>query len=404
MIKKYCLFLAGGKWQAPLIKYLKQRGYSIVLVDPHLNCYCSTLAEIQIVQDVRNYREIIDEISKKDIKIEFVISDQTDVSTISVVEISNSLGLVGNSRESARRFTDKSVSRKFAQSLNLGHVPQFNLVSGVDEINAFIKDHKSYMLKPIDSQSSRGIHKLNSDCLCTDEILKDALTSSKHKHLLLEEFIEGQEITVEGICLGNKHSTLCFSDKKHFRTGIASDLSYPSKLDSDLLNNIRIFNDLYVQKSGLLFGITHAEYMVKPETKEFWLVEIACRGGGSKIPSHIVPWVTGIDVYRTYVDTIERKGSNFDAEISSYFPQKNALLHFFEFPSGKVRSISGLSKIEELEFVEAIELEFKVGDIISNASDDRSRQGYLIILADSETNVHNTLHKVNKNLKIEYEL
>ena len=67
------------------------------------------------------------------------------------------------------------------------------------------------------------------------------------------------------------------------------------KFDYDLLRKV---NDEYVNKTGLPFGLTHAEY--KYEDGKYYLIEIGARGGGNLIGSHIVPLISGVDNY-TYL-------------------------------------------------------------------------------------------------------
>ena len=48
------LFICGGKWQLPWMRYLKNKGHQIVLVDPNKNPPCATLADIHIQCDARD--------------------------------------------------------------------------------------------------------------------------------------------------------------------------------------------------------------------------------------------------------------------------------------------------------------------------------------------------------------
>ena len=56
---------------------------------------------------------------------------------------------------------------------------------------------------------------------------------------------------------------------------------------------VRRYNKEMVCKMGLPFGLTHAEY--KYMNGEFYLIEIGARGGGTKISSDIVPYMSGVD-------------------------------------------------------------------------------------------------------------
>ena len=46
-------------------------------------------------------------------------------------------------------------------------------------------------------------------------------------------------------------------------------------------DKLRAYNDSFVMKTNLQFGFTHAEY--KCEDGDFYLIEIAARGGGNMI-------------------------------------------------------------------------------------------------------------------------
>lgn len=401
---KWCLFIAGGKWQLPLVKFLKEKSYQIILVDPYFSSPCVKIADIHLSIDVVECEKILEEVKDLNITIDFVASDQTDVAVYTVAYLSEKLGLKGNALSSILRFSDKGISRKYIKSLKNGHYPIFKQIETKEEAIVFIKKtQKSAIIKPIDAQSSRGIFKIDNISQLDDAMIADCLSHSKKTYFLIEEFVEGQEITVEGICLNGKHKTLCISDKSHFRVGIASDLFYPSQLPIKLQKKIEVFNDYYVNHSGLSFGLTHAEYIVDINTKKFWLVEHACRGAGTLIPSDIIPWVAGVDLYEFLFQALIKRGVTID-EINCLSIPKAGLLHFFEFENGKIKMIKGENEIINLPFVHRFELEFQIGDIIKNATDDRSRQGYVIILADHPKEIKDTLLQINNLLQVEYEI
>ena len=133
-----------------------------------------------------------------------------------------------------------------------------------------------------------------------------------------------------------------------------------------------------VRAMELPFGITHAEY--KYFKGEFYLLEVAARGGGTKISSDIVPMVSGINSNEIYLHML----LNQPYQIKTGKKQNCVLLGFFDFETGKVMEISGLEKAKKLEGIYEIGLEIKTGDRISQALDDRSRCGYYIIYADSK--------------------
>jgi carbamoyl-phosphate synthase large subunit len=398
MKKRECvLFIAGGEWQVPLVKFLKKKGFHITLVDPYEDSPCVALADEFIQLDVKSIDLIYEKIKDKD--LDYVLSDQTDVAVNSVAVLSNKLELPGNSVFSTQLFSNKSKSRTFVQSFAREISPGFKVITSVKELSSFVEEFKDVIIKPTDAQSSRGINRIeNKEHL--EFYFNEAKNASPTHSVIVEEFLIGEEITVEGICLDSKHKTLTTSSKKHIKTGIASDLIFPSNIKTELLKKIYDFNDAYVDKSGLSSGITHAEYIVDQDNNKFWLVEIACRGGGTLIPSDIVPWVTGIDLYEHLFDAISGENKLNIGDISS----KSAILHFFNFKNGLIKQIHGLEEIEKIPEVLTCRLSFSAGDEIFDVNDDRGRHGFVIILSENEQGIKNTLEEVYNKIAITYEV
>ena len=397
-VNSFVLFICGGKWQLPWLTYLKNKGHKIILVDPFTTSVCVPFADIHLQCDARDVEGIVKLIGEMDLNIDFVTSDQTDVSTTTVAELSAYFGTLGNSVESVNRFSNKAINREFVSAVGRKQLPDFCKVSSAEELLAFIQNSQSaVMLKPADAQSSRGVNKLAKESTLTDcELaLQQAFQHTVLDYVLAESFVHGFEITVEGLMTPVGHHTLAISSKKHFRTGIASELRYPANLNSQLEQELIAFHNGLIQNTGLDFGITHAEYIV--DKNEFFLIEMACRGGGSLIPSDIVPWVSGVNLY----DALYKLQNGETPDVQKKQRQGSALLHFFEFSAGEVVEIIGVDKAKNLPGVHCLELEFKVGDILKPAGDDRGRQGYCILFAESDQELNDRLESVLNSIHVQ---
>lgn len=395
-MKKRALVVAGGQWQVPLINYLKEKNFFVTVVDPYTSSKGVIVADSHIQEDVREKEKIF---SKIDTKYDIVCTDQSDISVGTVAFLADKLHLKGNKEDVILRFTNKYLSRKYAESIGVP-VPAYTEVSTLEDINQFIdKVEFPLILKPCDAQSSKGIHKIDTGVRQSDltDYLVDALQYSFIKKAILEQFVTGYEITVEGFCSQGEHRVLAISKKKHFKTGIASTLTYPAPLPLDLEERIIEVDNRYVDESGLKFGPTHAEYIVDENKGEFYLVEIACRGGGTLISSDIVKWVSGFDVYEAYLNCLQ----NNDVQLPNNLPQKRAAeLHFFDFGSGIVDSVSGIEAAGKIDGVLSVDIDIKEGDVIESCRDDRSRQGFAIIFADNEKELNSRVSKVCDTIKV----
>jgi len=396
---KNALIVAGGTWQVPIITFFRNKGYTIYVVDPYVFSDGSKLADVHVQCDVRAVYDILQKV--KGIKFDIVASDQSDISVTNVAIIAEQLRLKGNSPESTQNFVNKFLMRTLAQRLKLP-IPAFAKASKYEDVTEFIKTHSlPVIIKPADSQSSRGVFKIDDKNIGDmPKLFAECLSFSNCGYSVVEGFVPGIELTVEGFASGGKHRTLAISSKKHFRTAIASSLEYPPvNIPDSILAKVEQANDTFVENTGLNFGITHAEYMVVPETGEVNLIEIACRGGGSLISSNITNWVAGVNNYEMYYTCLT--GGTVDVK-SLPVRKRNAILHFFEFGEGKVQSITGIDEVKAIKGVDFIKMFFKEGDTLSNASDDRSRQGMVIIFADSKTELDNTLQQVCNTIKVKF--
>ena len=398
---KRALVIAGGAWQVPLIEKLHDKGYHVTVVDPYPNSAGVRIADAHIRKDVRE-KESIWEIVKSMPKFDLVTTDQSDVSVETVSYLAERLGLLCNREKVVEKFANKYLSRQYAQSVDVP-VPAYAAVKTIEEIENFIeKVGAPLIIKPCDAQSSKGIHKIEADVTRNEleEYLADALQYSFVKLAILEQFVEGQEVTVEGFCANGKHRVMAISRKKHFKMGIASALTYPANLSKQIEDAIIAADDRYVEQSGMEFGPTHAEYIINEETGEFWLVEIASRGGGTRISSDIVKWVSGFDVYEALVTCFE--GREKEIDVKQVHPlRRSAELHFFDFGDGVIEHVEGVDKVRAMSEVAYADLNvLKEGVELQSCKDDRSRQCFVIVFTENEEELKNTLDSINKTLKV----
>jgi len=396
--KSKVLVIAGGKWQIPLINYLKYKGHFVIVVDPYLHSAGVPLADKHIQCDVLDINKIKEMV--KDEKIEFIASDMVEIAVNSVAQLNTHFNLPGNDLKTTEKFVNKYNMRLLAESLGLP-IPKFRMIKHASDLQHFIEEvGLPVILKPADSGASRGVVKIDSSNQNKiNHFIVSSLKFAKCGYLIAEEFIDGQEVTAEGFASNFKHKTLAISLKKHFRTGVASELRYPANIPSTMYDEIQVLNDKFVENSGLRFGITHAEYMVNVNTGKIKLIEIACRGGGTLISSDIVNWVSGINVYDNFYANL--KGGITDVKGLKVL-KRNAILKFFEFQLGVVKSISGFDEVKNMKEIISCNLAFKPGDTLQSAGDDRSRQGYFIAFANSNEELDAVINKVSETIKVEY--
>ena len=380
------IFLAGGPWQKPFVKYLKNKGHFVAVVNP-ISTQTTDLADLHIKCDVNDLMEIGKYVQR--LNPLFITSDQSDISTLAVAKLSEEWKLPGNSVSTIENLTNKFNIYQFAKQIGVP-VPNTELIYSTEDIcNYGIKHGFPIIVKPTDETNSRGVRKINSIEEITEEIFQECLKFSKSKQVIVQDFVSGQMVTLEGVCSGNKHKTIANSRKNdYFKPGINSDIQYPSNLPDSLMNRIVKDNDNYVESSGMKFGLTHSEYIVNDDN--YYLIEIGGRGGGAGITDKIVPWVSGIESYDVIYQSL--MGQTFD--VQSLRPiRRNALLKYYlkeeveNCTQDKIDLIKNTSGVSDFQF------DFIGQQYVKDYNDVRHSMGIYLANSENEINVISNLVK-----------
>lgn len=370
------MVIAGGTWQCPIVQLAKKQGHYVICSNLYEDSPAFEYADVGVVANVLDKEKNLE--IAREYKPDAVLTEQTDIAVTTVAYVAEKLGIKGIGLDIATRFTNKYKMREFTSRAGFAS-PKFKLCHSVEEAKEFLGEVSVGIIKPIDSQSSRGIHIVRSVADIEENYTDCIQYSNAEKAIIIEEYIDGTEFTVDGLKTLDDYVVTAISQKEHYtyNPSVANRLLFMQKNDKYDYDKLRKVNTEMVKAMGLPFGITHAEY--KYRDGEFYLIEIAARGGGTKISSDIVPLVSGINSNEIYVNIL----TGGSEQIVRRPHHECAVLGFFDFRPGKVIAVTGLDEAMKQEGVQDIGLEVKVGDSLGQAQDDRSRCGYYILYADS---------------------
>jgi biotin carboxylase len=387
------LILGGGLFQVPIIKLAKKLGFTVIITDININPpgrkYADFFVQIDIKDKVKNLNVA------KQCQINAVVCDQTDAGIQTAAWIAEKLGLKGIGYEISKVFTNKYLMRSSLKNSEVP-IPQFALVNSLDAAKNFAEQNGyPVVLKPLASQSSRGVFVVSNDSELIDKF-PQTLKESCDGKLLTEKFIDGIEYTIESFVFNGRIFTLAISDKLHYPGNpcVAKRLTYPPDLKISLLKQLVSFNEQAIKKLNLPFGITHAEFKISHGTP--YLIEIAARGGGTYISSLVIPEVSGFPVNEYLLNILIGKNPGEFPEI-----QHNAAnLEFLQFSEGIVTNIEGIEEARRFQGVKEIHLDFEIGSKIVLPHDDRSRPAFMIITGKSREEVLEISETVKKLIKV----
>ena len=401
-MSKNVLVLPGTQWQVPLIEKIQEMGLKALVVNPDPEAPGMKKADLCLVSNIFDKERVIE--FGRDQKVCAVMSDECDIAMNLVAELGKTFNVPTLDEDTAALFTDKFLMREFSKKNGLKY-PEYKFCKTVEDAVSLLNEIKRpIIIKPLDSNASHGVFRCDTEEDIRRHFDESMSFSRVEKSVLAERFIVGTEFTIDGVKTPNGHFTMAISEKKHFahNESIANELLFSHHNPNFDYDKLRATNDAFVMKSNLQFGFTHAEY--KFEDGEFYLIEIAARGGGNMISSCITQYMTGYDTYRYLVECATGNVHDADFSLKSEYMERAAVLKFFETPNGggKVREIKGLEYLNNEPDIKHYRLNFKIGDTIANALNDSVRIGFYIVCSENMQKLHEVISNVRKNFQIIY--
>lgn len=397
---KTVVVLPGSLWQIPLIKKSKSMGYRTLVVNPYEDSPAFLYADGYLQSDIFDIEQIVKYCEEEE--ADAVISEECDIAMPIIAELGERLRLSTLDVESAKLFTDKSVMRRFCDLHGIPS-PKYKLCRAIEETEQFFDDlNVPIIIKPLDSNSSRGIFTIKAKEDIKNHFQEAIAFSRKEKAILAEQYIKGVEFTIDGIKTPKQHFTLAISEKRHFshNQNIACELYFTGESVEYDYDTLRVQNDQFINSSSLCFGLTHAEY--KYENGRFYLIEIAARGGGNLISSHIVPFLSGIDNYKYLINCYLGRVTSPNFMIPENYKERSAVLHFFKVPEGGgiVERIEGQDILESIPEIVKYQFNFEIGDMLIDATTDADRAGFYIACCMNRRRLDEVMQLIQERVRI----
>lgn len=303
----------------------------------------------------------------KEVKIDGITTIATDMAVPTISYVATKMGLVCNSESSAFVATNKCAMRQAFKDSGVSS-PFFESVFDPSNFNTTLK--LPLIVKPSDRSGSLGVMKVSKITQINDAI-ENAIMNSFSKSAVVEEFIEGDEVSVETISWQGIHYILAITDK--FTSGAPNfvELAHhqPSAITKQIQLKVKQETVKALDALGIKFGAAHSEFKIT-DRGEIFVIEVGARMGGDFIGSHLVPLSTGYDFLKGVI---------------------NVALNVFSAPEILSKINAGvyfLSKETErllpyFETVNIFEIEKQIQNTtLKNSTNSNDRSGYLIYKSD----------------------
>lgn len=390
---KKLMIVGASVLQLPAILKAKEMGLHVAVVDfnpqaigiPYADEYynASTMDEDAVLAAAESY------------KPDGIMTLATDMPMRGVAKTSDKLHLHSINYATAVKATDKYDMIKAFKKHNVPS-PWFFVVDSLEELKA--KEASvtfPCIIKPTDNAGSHGVAKVYS----FQELIENyeyAHSCSRHGKVIVEEYLDGPEVSVEVMVVNGEVHILQITDKittgaPHF---VEMGHTQPSRLPADTQHQIREVAEAACKSVGLDKGPAHVE--MKVTSRGPVMIELGARMGGDNITTHLVPLSTGIDMVGSTIKVALGEEPDITPTLHC-----GSAIRYFEVPFGTIRAIKGVEEAKRIPGVKQITFTKEVGEESTPIQCSNDRIGFVIAQGETAEDAIAACEKAMEQIRIE---
>lgn len=317
--------------------------------------------------------DIINSISHVDRVVNFHEKRQYEAAVISL-----HLGLEYHSVQETLVCNDKIFMRKFLNDAKIDHV----FGGRLEELNKYLSSGTigfPLIIKPYNGWASKSISKVSDACelnalfnMCINEDVQ----------YLFEEFVDGEEFSVETFSQAGKHKVVAVTKKFKDDNFVEKGHCVPCNLPRE--NYQRIYDKVMELLRGMnhMNGPMHTEVIIT-ENKDVHIIETHLRMGGDNIPD-LIKNASGFDLLAAWCDQICYGSVDWSSipEITANNTEAFSAIRYFMATDDIAGSeIKAINTEFITKYPQVVKYSFFVssGSLIPSTKDSFSRLGYISV-------------------------
>jgi len=371
------MIFGGGMLQVSLIQTANKLGYFTIVIDPDLNAIGKNVADQFIVVSGNDFEKTLEIAETNHIK--GIVTAATDKPLLMMARIAELLNLPFPSEEAIYNTINKF---ELKQILVKNRIPcAKGVLTNLSELNTNLGNSEiafPVIVKPIDSSGSRGVYY----CESAEEISEMYVKSIKYSNfdeILIEEYLEGSEISIEALVQNNNLYLIQITDKtvSPFPYNVEMGHLQPSQFYDEHYDEIFQVLDMAVKALNLNNCALHPEMKITKEGIK--IVEIGPRLGGDFITSHLTPLSTRINIEEQLIRIAVGKKINIAKKTNRY-----SSVLYFDFLTTPINVSILKNKIETLnDNISTFELYYNDNSDLPVITNSLERHGHIVFSADS---------------------
>ena len=293
-MKKRLAIIGASTGQLPLCQKAKELGLETFCFAWPKDAVCKDYVDYFIPISIFDMDKIVE--LCKEYHIDGVVSNASEATALVVSYVAEKLGKPCTPYQTFLNIQNKEYVRRTTNTIK-GLTPiQYEIGKSQDILQVF---PRPYVLKPIKGAAKKGVNFVDDKSIheiSIPEDLNDAL-------FMAEQYVEGQEYSVETISFKNQHQIVQVTEKigtgaPHF---VELEHHQPALLTTSVSDQLKIVIPQILSSIGYINGAAHIE--IKIDAKDnIYLIEVNPRGGGDYISNELVGLSTDYDYLKQMID------------------------------------------------------------------------------------------------------
>jgi biotin carboxylase len=379
---KTLLILGAGKEQVVAITTARAKGIRTVVLDKNPKADGGLLADEFHLVSTRDRDAVLDFARNYPTKIDGVMTIASDIPHM-VSAAAEVLGARHIPPAVAELCVHKLDMKKRLHETGV-NVPPFASVKSTTDLEAFIaKVGYPVVIKPVDNSGARGVLRL-TDKSDIAEAVAYSSGFALSGELMAEKFIEGLQVSTEGLMLDGTFHCTGFADRNYSRLDDSTPFMVEdggdlhTVLDPAAKQLVEAEFEKATRALGIDWGPSKGDMIFGTDGRAH-VIEIAARLSGGNFCYDKVPWATGVDIVDVLIDMAV--GNPVDpARLVPIRNLASSQRYFFPAP-GRLKAVEGVGEAQLVPYVRKVDIWAQAGDMIASLENHPSRVGYVISVA-----------------------
>ncbi len=401
---KTVLIVSGGIEAADAARRAKELGYYVVVSDRDPEAPGFAFADSCLIADVYSPKETAaaaERYNRKIRRIDGVICVAADA-PVTAATVCHRLGIRGLPLHAAETACDKLAMKQRFSETGVP-VPWFAAVETPQALQRIaIERGNNLVIKPVDSRGSRGVQRIAQ----VADLTKAFMLAREHsltERVMVEEYLEGPQVSTESIVIDGKCFTPGFSDRNYeyleryapFFIENGGDL--PSQLSDETQFKVRDVVAKAAKALGVLDGTVKGDIVV--HNGQPYVIELAARLSGGFFCTREIPLNTGVD----FLGAALRLAVGDEVSQDELEPKhQTPVIQRYVFPDpGKIVRITGAEDARKILGITDVIVTAKPGDVIPPAGDKRPSAAMVLATGNSRAAALRAANDAIACLKIE---